>query len=161
MRAGIFVLFIDVYPVPRIVPASIQICWVNASINMAEDNFYQFPRRADLQDGPGLVEPTEPKVFILRRGCPCRLRVLRNKPQVTLPASIQEPRPWSPCPLPGSMPTSQVQTPHTPEMVRNNEHLSALSSGYQSSVQKSGFLVPCRWQSGCLGSRSQREGCEE
>ena len=49
------------------------------------------------------------------------------------------------------------QIPHTVEMVRNNKSPSAPSSEYQGDVYKSSLLVPCAWQSGCQGSRSQRE----
>lgn len=61
-------LFVIVHPVLSMVSASIRIRWVNAWINMAENklfancNRFHLPRRADLKDDPGLVEPTDQKV---------------------------------------------------------------------------------------------------
>ena len=102
------------------------------------------------------------RCLIPRCSCTRRLQVLRYKPWVrewsTLPAPTQGSKPSPPCPLPGSVLTSQMQIPYTLKMVRNNKHPCAPGSGCQSEVYNSSFLVPCRWQSGCWGSRSQGEG---
>lgn len=92
--------------------------------------------------------------------CHCWFWVLRNNPWVrewnTCPASTQGPRPSLPCLLPGFMPTSQVQMPHTLETMRNNKPPPAPSSEYQSCAHKGGFLVPCRWQGGFRSPCGQR-----
>ena len=72
-------LFIDVRPDLNTVSISIKICWVNVLINISENKLfvnykcYYFPRRVDLKDGPGLVEPTDLKVLYPQAQLPLQI----------------------------------------------------------------------------------------